>query len=221
MIHLITKDLLIQKKTFLVVFLYNFFMLIVFSNEAFQGFIYIMGGVIVTYMFLITASTNDEKNNSDILISSMPVLRSSIVTAKYIAVFVYMVIGLVMLYFTAILVNILPLPIAAPRSIIGSDIYFSAALVAFAATLYYPLYFRFGSAATRTLSIFLFLGFFFLPRIIVEQYMAGNLVFAVDIINSLSDVFNWLPGALAGVVVLTLYLVSMKISQGIYSAKDL
>ncbi len=82
MIYLMLKDLLIQKKSFLFMFLYSFFLFVIFNNEVFREFIYVMGGVITTYMFLITANTNDEKNRSEIVLGSLPIKRDTIVMAK-------------------------------------------------------------------------------------------------------------------------------------------
>lgn len=93
MINLIKKDLLIQKKSFIFVFFYSLFMFVIFNNPAFVNMIYVMGMIISVYFFLITGNMEDEKNKSDILLNSLPVLRSRIVLAKYVSVFVYMFIG--------------------------------------------------------------------------------------------------------------------------------
>lgn len=59
--------------------------------------IYIMGMIITVYFLLVTASTEDEKNKSEIILNSLPVGRSQLVMAKYLSVFAYILIGAVFL----------------------------------------------------------------------------------------------------------------------------
>lgn len=221
MVHLMIKDLLIQKKSFLVILLLSFFMFVVFGNETFHGAIYVMGGWGTTYIFLMTANTNDEKNNSDILLNSLPVLRKTIVKAKYLTVFVYMAIGLTALTLLGFILSILPLPIPVPRFIIGTDILFTTALIAIATAIYYPIYFKFGASATRIFAVFFFMGFFFFPRIFMEQYQSGKLTMIAEAIARMSSISTWIPGLLATLLLLIMFIASMQLSQRVYSRKDL
>ena len=128
---------------------------------------------------------------------------------------------MIMLTVSAVILHITPLPIPAPRFLTITDIIFVFTLITVAVTLYYPLYFRYGTAAIRTFSVFFFLAFFFLPRILTEQYYAGTFNMAIDTFYALSGIFTWLPVTLAVVSLIVVYLISMKYSQRIYSKKDL
>lgn len=55
-----------------------------------------MGPVAISYMLVLSANANDEKNKSEIILNSLPISRSKIVFAKYLAVAVYIVLGLLL-----------------------------------------------------------------------------------------------------------------------------
>ena len=160
MISLLKKDLLIQKKSFLFLFLYGIFMFIVFNNPVFEDMIYIMGMIIAVYFFLVTASMEDDKNKSEIILNSLPLSKSQIVLAKYLSVFAYILIGAVLLGVVGLLFQLAAFSLT-PRLINAVDLLAAGMLVSICVSVYFPLYFRFGASALRLFSVVFFLIFFF------------------------------------------------------------
>lgn len=220
MVHLVLKDMLIQKKNFLYALLFSFAMHFAFS-QSFQDYIYIMGAGMITYLFVITANATEEKSNSEIMINCLPILRNSIVKAKYVSALVFAIIGLSMLTLIGAVLRVLPLFPGTIRLVNGFDILFIILFVMLAVTFYFPFYFKFGYTAIRMGSIFLFFALLFLPRILMEQYSAGNLSIIERLFYKLSGLYSGLPVIAIGIIILILFLISSKLSQRLYSAKDL
>jgi ABC-2 type transport system permease protein len=220
MLNLVLKDLLIQKKSFLVLFLLGLFMFIVYSNPIFENFIYIMGGVMIVYIFLVSANAEDEKNKSEIVLVSLPLSRRDIVLAKYVSVPVYVVIGLGFLFLMALVFR-LPLIPLMPRLINLTDLLASLFIVGLAVNIYLPLYFRYGTAALRIFSVFLFLGFFFIPRYIAEYAISNPetpvIKFALDLLAAESKL---IPVLYIVGFILLITIVSYLISKKIYFEKE-
>ncbi|MGI5882997.1 MAG: ABC-2 transporter permease [Dethiobacteria bacterium] len=170
MIHLLKKELLIQKKSFLFLFVYGIFMFIVFSDPSFGGVVYIMGMIVVIYFFLITANMEEEKNKSEIILNSLPLPRNRLVLAKYFSVLVYIFIGATFLGLLGLLFQLPVIPIT-PKLISLADLLAAFLAISIYVSIYLPLYFRFGSAALRLFSILFFLFFFFIPRYLAELYL--------------------------------------------------
>jgi len=220
MILLLKKDLLIQKKSFLFLFLYGIFMFIVFNNPVFEDMIYIMGMIIAVYFFIATASFEDEKNKSEIILNSLPLSRSQIVLAKYLSVFAYILIGAVFLGIVGLLFKLSAFP-TTPRLIKAVDLLAAGLLVSVYVSIYFPMYFRFGASALRLFSVVFFLIFFFMPRYLLNLYLAYENTEAVRLLNKLF--LEQSPFILAIVVIfviLVLMTVSFLISRSIYSRKE-
>ena len=99
-----------------------------------------MGIIIGVYFFLITANMEDEKNKSEILLNSLPVSRSCIVLAKYLSVFVYIIIGAFLLGITGLFFQLPVIPIA-PGLLKATDLLAVILLISIAVSVL-PLYFR-------------------------------------------------------------------------------
>ena len=84
MLNLIIKDIIIQKKTFLYVFLYSIFISFTFSTLKPSGLgLYVLCPIITTYFIITYALTYDDKNKSEIVLNSLPLRRDDIVISKY------------------------------------------------------------------------------------------------------------------------------------------
>jgi ABC-type transport system involved in multi-copper enzyme maturation permease subunit len=87
MLHLIKKDFLIQKKSIL----FSLFIMIFFSFTLTpMG----SGGLTVSilticYMLVYGAGNQEDKNNSDRMLASLPIRKETIVLSKYISVYVF------------------------------------------------------------------------------------------------------------------------------------
>lgn len=218
--HLVKKDLLIQKKSFIFLFFFSLFMFIVYSNPIFEDFIYIMGIVLIVYIFLISANTEDEKNKGEIMLNSLPVRRRDIVLAKYFSVPVYILIGLIFLSVMAVLFRLPVIPLT-PRLLNSIDVLAIILIVSLAVALYLPLYFKYGAAALRIFTIVLFLSFFFIPRLLVEYYLNNPEAPAVLFLQQLFLAQHpAVPAAVVLAFVAAVTVVSFCISKYIYLQKD-
>lgn len=96
MLNLVIKDILIQKKTIIFALLYAAFVLAFFSTIFPSGFgLYVMSPMIITYLYITFAVQYDDKNNSEVILNSLPLKRSDIVISKYISTFVFGSIGII------------------------------------------------------------------------------------------------------------------------------
>ncbi len=220
MLNLVRKDILIQKKSFLIALVYSVFLFAIFSNEVFREAVYIMGTVAIAYIMVVTSNAYDDKYKSEIIINSLPVKRQAVVLSKYLAAAVYVVAGLVIVgaMGAVIIISGIPLPV---RYINLNDAVFAFSAVALLASLYYPVYFRFGYALSRMLNLILFLVLFFAPGALVS-YIRQNMDYgtAHQLAVRLQDLPAWAPGTLVLAAVILLTAVSALVSLKIYESKD-
>lgn len=216
MLHLIIKDIRIQKKTFLLVFFYSIFMFFVFEQSDAQKPIYIITGLIIAYMFVLRAAFFDEKNKSEILLLSLPIKKHYIVIAKYLSAFVFCTIGLILsggigtiLYMTKTLQN-LPL-------IHFIDIFATFVSIGILISIYYPLYFKFGSVNTRLLNVFWFLLAFSIPNSIAKILAENE---NIPLISFLKNINPLGLSLFVTFILIILLMISLFISLKIYTNKD-
>ncbi|WP_418790781.1 ABC-2 transporter permease [Phosphitispora sp. TUW77] len=220
MLNLVLKDILIQKKSFLVAVVYSGFLFIIFSNEVFKDAIYVMGTGAIAYIMIVTSSAYDDKYKSEIIINSLPVHRKSVVLAKYLAAVAFSAVGLIIVGALGLVIIIagIPLPV---RHINLYDIVFAFFSVALLAALYYPVYFKFGYNISRMLNLVLFMVLFFGPGALLD-YIRQKMDYtsAQQLASRLQDIPAWAPGTLALAVAVLLTVVSLIISLKIYETKD-
>lgn len=219
MIHLLKKDLLIQKKSFLFLFVYGIFMFFIFNNPVFEGMVYIMGMIIGVYFFLITASMEEERNKSEIVLNSLPVSRNRIVMAKYLSVFVYVLIGAIFLGFLGLLFQLPAIPIQT-RLLKATDLLAVIFLISVAVSIYFPLYFHFGASALRLFSVIFFLFFFFVPRWLFELYLAYEETDTIHFLKNIIEQFPLLPVVVILLIAFLLLTGSFFYSRKIYLKKE-
>lgn len=219
MILLLKKDLIIQKRSFLFLFFFGIFMFIVFNNPVFEDMIYIMGMIVTVYFLLVTASTEDEKNKSEIILNSLPVGRSQIVLAKYLSVFAYILIGAVFLGLVGLVFKLSAFSFT-PRLINAGDLLAAGLLVSIFVSVYFPLYFQFGASALRLFNVVFFLVFFFMPRYLLNLYQAYQETEAVRFLSKLFLEQPLIPAAAAILIIFMLMACSFLISRKIYLQKE-
>lgn len=166
MAYLILKDLLLQKRMLLLAFVY-----VLMFTFAFQG----MGEgqliAIITavgYMFVMMGGAWEEKNNADVLWSSLPTPKWKTVGAKYLSIPVYVAIVIVIYWIMHTLFSVLRVPVRSmPLDLVGVVLGMTAVFVA--ASLYYPVYFALGYTKSRYWHFILFFG------IMISASMLPNL----------------------------------------------
>ena len=220
MFNLIVKDFLVQKKSVLFSFGYCIFVLLFFShNQALNNSIYIMAAAAVSYMLLQGAAYADEKNASAIILNSLPLSRKNLVLAKYLTLVAYLAMGLT---FSGIIGFILPITINFPvRPITVADVTVSIISVGIMASIYLPLFFKFGNNIIRLVNVALFMLTFFVPGIIIAQLKNQPSGFLGQLIDVLRNLPGWLVTLGALTITGIVLSVSMAISLRIYNNKDL
>lgn len=166
MLSLILKDLLLAKKTLPFTALYGFFAIFVFAealdtgNAAFSITVLAVGHMLIT-----RAAYYEDKNKSESMIISLPVPRSQVVYAKYLAVFVYLFMGALSYCFAAVFISLFQIPWYVPPLSVMAAVGGAAGLLLIS-SVSLPILFKFGYIKTRMITMFLFLGAFFLPSIL-------------------------------------------------------
>lgn len=158
MLSLIIKDVLVQKKQLIFAIVYLAFVLV-----AFQGMgeaMFPMGLVAFTYLLSMTACAYEEKNKAELLLNSLPIKRVNIVTAKYLSMILYTILGMFAYKVMTTIINLVNIPLKTyPLSleiIIGS-----LAVVCLMTGIWFPIYFKFGYMKMRIATFVLFFLFFF------------------------------------------------------------
>lgn len=219
MYNLIIKDILIQKKQVVFSIVYMAFILIAFQGmgEAMLP----MGLVALTYLLSMTSCAYEEKNKSDIMLNSLPIKKTNIVAAKYISVFVYLVMGIISyaLFTKIIIMTQIPLktyPITL-EAFIGGFVAVSLMI-----GIWLPIYFKFGYMKMRVVNfVFFFLFFFgasFLAQYFKDKQNRQWVNGIIDFLNSQGDIT-------IALIIVAMVIIFLTISYGLslrfYSKKEL
>ena len=172
--NLILKDILIQKRTFLLGIVYILIMILSFQQSGSPMF---SASVIAfSYIMVQSACAYDDKNKSDILLNSLPLNRSTIVTAKYISIFIFTAITIVYYILLTAIVKILELPLNVyPVSLEGIiGILFALVLIS---GIYFPIFFKVGYIKSKIANFVLFFmvftgGGILVPELIEDKNQA-------------------------------------------------
>ncbi len=186
----------------------------------YPAFGYAMGAFGIAGMFAISAPSMGVKNHTDIVLNSLPVLRSEIILSKYLSAFVYTIIGILMMTLAGLLVKASPLPFHIPymnwQSIVIAFISMS-----FLISIYYPLfYWLYNNLAIVFVNMVFFYLIFFMPSFIstyIKEHMNETLVQHLLQLNLHTP---WALPLLGITIALMLLIISYLFTVKIYSAKD-
>ena len=217
MFNLVKKDFLLQKKSIYFVIGYGIFIFFAFQDAAFAGFKYIMGGSAISYILIMTAIAHEEKNNSDVILNSLPICRKTIVQARYLMILVSIIFTMVMMGLIGFVIYNAGFP-PLDRLISVSDFLGVLLGVSFLSSVYYPLFIKFGGKYMRIFNIILFMIIFFLPSflggIIAENPENQVLQNLGDKINSITVPEFYCISLLISISMLLIsYLISLKIYE--------
>lgn len=220
MFNLIFKDILVQKRTLFFALLYTIFLFFAFSQSSFLQFIYSMGAVAISYILILTALQADLKNNTMIIVNSLPVKRSEIVAAKYLSMFVFITLSLLLFVAVGILIKISPLSfdIRWPKFY---DLMITFVSVSVLLAVYVPFYFKTGGRWLQVINILFFMFIFFAPIAVFNYFMKNQDQF---LIKNLVQFFNenvFMVYLAAVMITLLMLAISFICSLKIYLNKDL
>lgn len=173
MYNLLVKDLYLIKKHLWVPIFYSFIIFILFSTQNIEnqavvyskGVAYSIGTVMIGYTMIMYTTAYDDKNNSEVILNSLPLSRITIVLSRYLSVFIFGIIGMLSMVLAGFILNSLNiLNISTEmmtKSFIGGVVGLGG--ITF---LYLPIYFKFGYIKARMFNMVFFIIIFAGPMII-------------------------------------------------------
>jgi len=188
-----------------------------------------------TYMLMERACDLDARNNSEIIINSLPVHRRDIVLAKYLSVFPYAALAMLSFVFAQVLVSVTGIPVLGINGPLShlSLVKFMAAVVAVIVLIsfYYPIYFKLGHRRGKWAGMFLFFFLvFFIPLwgyLLAGEYGVVRNPILLNIIDLLERLgswqqtqANWQIASYMLVLALILMSVSVRLSLRFYRNKE-
>jgi ABC-type transport system involved in multi-copper enzyme maturation permease subunit len=160
------------------------------------------------------------KDKSEIIINSLPVRRDSIVIAKYAAVFLFFVLGVIITGIEGAIITTLNI-IPSMRFMELSDILGIFISVGLMYSVYYPLFFKFGSLKLKIFNIVLYMLFLFVPNIIVSTLQENpNSSIALKVVSFIERNPAWMLQVFTAIIIMIVLIVSMEISIKIYRNKE-
>ncbi|MFL0251042.1 ABC-2 transporter permease [Clostridium neuense] len=210
MLNLISKDILMQKKTLAIAILFIFVesIYVYFAKEVPVIIISILVPFAVEYLLLTNSCLLDDKNKSYIIINSLPVTKKNVVIAKYISVLVFFVIAICIQSIFAALIN-------SNKGIMKIEyIIICFCLIAILNSVYLPAYFKSGYAKTKWLIMILF----FAMYLGISSINNHNLIKMIKIFTSMS---YWTLCGSALLISAILMVISFFISSAFYNNREL
>ncbi len=219
MTHLIRKEIMLQKKILWFGFAYSIFLFMVFSNPIFRDFVYIMTAFGISYIAIIGAIQTEYKNNSDIVLNSLPISRREIVLSKYLTIFVFAGIALLIVAIIGLFFHLAPLPFE-HRLININDILITLISVLLLSAVSLPAYFKTGAQWLRVINIIVFMLIFFAPAQIARYVLENQHQPGLQKLIDLAQQNPWLLAVSSLVTLLVLLLLSYLLAVRIYSRRD-
>lgn len=216
---LIKKELIVQKKMIWFGLFYAVFLFFVFANPALQEFTYSMAAFGIAYITVIGVAQAEYKNNSDIVINSLPLTRREVVAAKYLSILTFTLIALALVGAVGLGFHFL-LPVFNYRLINSIDIFTTFVSISLLAAISLPIYFKTGAQWTRVVNVVIFLVIFFAPAQIVGFLVKNNQQPWVQSLSQIAQNQNWLLSLTGLASLILLLLVSYFVSLRIYLNKD-
>ncbi|MBZ9607122.1 ABC-2 transporter permease [Clostridium estertheticum] len=220
MLNLIIKDIAIQKKTLLYALLYTIFAPIAFFSMGPSGFgLYVLSPVAITYMFITLAVQYDDKNKSEIALNSLPIKRDDIVISKYISTFVFAILGIVYSIIIGFIGKATGLPMFT-RSISLLDVVSVIRSVCIFSSIFFPVYFKFGTIKMKLFNVILLMLITFLPTTIIDYFANNpNNILVQKFTYFINNTSSFTQNSLALITGLIFFLISLIISIRIYNNK--
>ena len=144
MFALVFKDLIIHKSFTFVSFIYGMFITIISSYiKGFSDFGYILSIILITILSVNMTNYYDDKNNTEIILSSLPIQKSEIVIGKYLSLLTFFIVNTVILLVCLLCHNIFFFNDRITL-IKLKDVLYSLYIVISIYSIYYPLLFKLG-----------------------------------------------------------------------------
>ena len=216
MLNLIIKDVMLLRKTILLGFIYIAVMALAFSGTTGPA-MFTAAAFAVAFLLIQTPCAYDDKSRAEPMLLSLPIRRETVVRAKYASAGLYLLIAVAqyMLLYGVIQLSGLPLRIS------GISLESAAGLLAVVvlfASIFYPIFFRFGYMKTRYINVFLFAGFFAGGSALAA--VLGGEAWANEVTRTLNSQPEWLLGCGLLGVMLGILLISYCFSLRFYKKRE-
>ncbi|WP_338448704.1 ABC-2 transporter permease [Niallia oryzisoli] len=153
MYHLIKKDFLMQKKALkLSILLMLFFSITLVHNLGTAGLS--VGIIAITYQLVLGTSALEDKDNSDMILVSLPIKKNKIVLSKYVSIYIFAAYAILVYFIIALMANLFNLPLEVP--ITGMEILIALLAVTLFFSISFPLVFKYGYLKSKMVNLILF-----------------------------------------------------------------
>jgi len=138
----------------------------------------------VSYMLVLGASALEDKNNSDVMLVSLPIKKKTIVLSKYVSVYVFAAYAILVNYLINLIVNLFHLPIKVlPFTLDG--IYGAFVAVTLFCSISFPLIFKLGYLRSKMTNFILFFIIVFGGTTLVDKIAQDDLM---EFLSEISDI---------------------------------
>jgi ABC-type transport system involved in multi-copper enzyme maturation permease subunit len=217
MFNLIIKDMLLLRKTAVFAVVYMIFLIFAFK-EIPQGALY-TGIVGSTYILMATSMAYEDKNNSDIVLNSLPLSRSEIVLAKYLQVFLFAIVASAIFVIMSSLLKLFSLDIGV-ISINLKTIATAIFSVVLMNCLYFPVFYKLGYIKSKYVNFVVFFIFFFSIQTIMGSLVNTESGFVLDVINFFQGFSGNLLALLILLAAVLIAVMSYSLSLSFYRARE-
>ncbi|NLY43545.1 MAG: ABC-2 transporter permease [Clostridiaceae bacterium] len=209
MLSLILKDILVQKKQ--IIFALAYIIIVMVAFQSFGAAMFPAGMVAFTYILIITSCAYEDKNNSHIVINSLPVSRWEVVLAKYLSAIVFLTMGIVAYIIIKQIVVISGIPLKTYPITIE---YLVSAVFSFSLmnAVYLPIFFKFGYMKSKMVNFILFFTFFFGGSTLVGFISDSRQKEWVSIIE---NNLNKLSPQSIAVIIISVSVILLAVSYGV------
>ncbi|KPU42793.1 hypothetical protein OXPF_35560 [Oxobacter pfennigii] len=222
MLNLIIKDIVIQKRSLPTILFLTAIMIVSFQGTHGNG-AYIVGSAAVVFILLSGAFAYDEKYRADMLLNSLPVSRKGIVVSRYLSVFAFSIIAVLIMSCAGIILNVSGLPLKIGL-ISLTDIAVIYAGIIIMSSIYLPIYFKFGYVKSRIFNMILYILTFGGSALIsgIRQVLAEEFGYAA--MPGFFNYFNldtaWLLVTTIVLLLSSIMLASVIVSIKVYRSRE-
>ncbi|WP_454053193.1 ABC-2 transporter permease [Clostridium sp. Marseille-Q7071] len=217
--NLVIKDFVVQKTNIKFILIYALAGSLFFATLGDGA--YIMIPMMLSYTYLLGGLGQDDKNNSEFLLNSLPVSRDSIVYAKYLSVIIFSAIAIVLTMGGIFIMSSIGLSKMTGNMRAENIVGFLFGIMIFMA-INFPLYFKYGYAKLRYFNFGIFILFLISPIII--KFLKDNINFNSPFMLSMRTKLLSLSDTQIGIfiicIALFIYMASLAISLNIYKKKE-
>lgn len=219
MFNLIVKDFLLQKKLIYFALGYGSFLFFAFRQPILNHMIYSVGSIAIAYILFMSVIASEDKNNSNIILNSLPIKKSWIVYSKYIVLLSSIFLSLLIMGTLGAIFKVIAF-FQVQRYIGIYDLVVTFITVSLLGSLYYPLYLKLGPKYIKFLNMVMFIALFTIPGLIGEIMEKNNFSLGKKLVQFMQNTPHWFLIILVIVVTCLVLMVSSKISSKIYKNKE-